>query len=1019
MEARARLVKWTGKDASVPAFPQASPIPRCQSRKRTTRTGEGGHHPDVPQQNPEKTVGRVLDHSLRAVSCLAIAAGLAFAPAAPLAAQGQPAPAAAAAPAAETRGVPAWSIASADFPADPDITFGILPNGMRYAIQRNTNPKGEAAVRFAVSVGAREEADAEHGAAHFVEHMAFNGSKNIPEGQLLPLLEKLGLAFGADTNASTGLDNTTYMLALPRTNDETVDAALKVIRDMAGELTIAPAAVDRERGIILSEAQVRNDPNRRRIASYLQAALPGSRVGERVRADVERIKGITAEQLRGFYEGYYRPERATLAIVGDFDVAAMEAKIKATFSDWRGDGSARETYAGPAIPAAKAPAIANFVDPAIPEIVELQRFSAWEPTRNTAEAARGDILLAIAATALSNRVNALARDPASPTLGAQAADQRLFRSARALGLLAVAKDGKWAETLAIAEQEVRRAAQFGFTDAEIAEAKANIATALDNAVKQAAGRPSAAIADGLINSSLENAVPTSPAFDLAFYRQIEPTLTAETVSDAFRAGWQGGPTLVHVSTKQPVEGGEKAIAAVLDRSAAVAVAAPAAAAEVAFAYSDWGTPGKVVADTTIADLGIRTVRFANGLQLNLKRTDFQPGKIAFSLRAGQGFAAFPKDKQGLRDMLPIIASIDGLEAHSVDDMRRILAGKAVSVGLAGDDVALLANGETTPADLELQLDLLGARLTATGWRPETQAQWAGIAPILVQNIRANAAQLLGASVSGVLTGGDARFGITDITSLTRLSMDDLRAVVAPQLAEGPLALGLVGDFDPDAAIAAVGATLGALPPRPARSEALPQLAPPVSFVADRSVKVLTHAGPADQGAITLSWPTTDARDLRDDLTRDVLAAVMGLRLTDKLREELGATYSPQAFSYSQLPFKGFGHITAFATVPPQAMDETAKVVREIAAELAAAPVSADLLERARNPIRAGLERSETQNSGWLGIVAEAQSDPALLDRRRQRLKLLDAITLADVQAAAKRYLAGSQPVEIRAVPESK
>ncbi len=955
--------------------------------------------------------------SLRAVSCLAVAAGLALATAPAVRAQ-ERAASASAVQADQAGGVPAWEIASADFPADPEITFGVLPNGMRYALKRNTNPAGEAAIRFTVAAGSREETDAENGAAHFVEHMAFNGSKNIPEGQLLPMLERLGLAFGADTNAATSLDFTTYMLALPRTNDETVDTALKVIRDMAGELTVAPAAVDRERGILLSEAQLRNDPGRRRIANYLQAALPGSRVGNRVRADVERIKDISADQLRAFYKGYYRPERATLVIVGDFDVAAMEAKIKATFADWRGDGPAREPYQTPAQTAANAPVVANFVDPAIPEIVELQRFSPWQPAVNTAAEARGDLLAAIAATALSNRVNALARAADSPTLGAQAADQPLFRTARSFGLLVVAKDGQWAETLALAEREVRRASQFGFTESEIAEAKANIANALSNAVAQAAGRPSAAIAEGLVASSLQNAVPTSPALDLAFYQAIEPTLTPDAVSEAFRARWQGGPTLVHVSTKQPVEGGGPAIAAVLERSAATAVTAPAAAAKVEFAYSDWGTPGKVVADTTIADLGIRTVRFANGLQLNLKTTQFEPGKIAFSLRAGHGYASFPKDKQGLREMLPIVASIDGFKAHDIDELRRVLAGKAVGLGLGGEEGALLATGATTSADLELQLDLLGARLTATGWRPETSAQWSGIAPIVVQNIRSNAAQLLSVALGGVLSGNDARFGLTDVNQLTQVSVDDLRAVVAPQLADGPLSLGLVGDFDPEATIAAVGATLGALPPRPVRSETTPQAAP-VSFVADRSIKTLTHSGGADQGAITVSWPATDGRDLRDDLTRDMLAAVMTLRLTDKLREELGATYSPQAFSYSQLAFKGFGHITAFATVPPEAMDDTAKVVRAIAAELAAAPVTADLLDRARNPVRAGFERGEVQNDGWLNLVASAQSDPALLDRRRQRRALLGTITPADLQAAAKRYLVGAQPVEIRVVPEKK
>ncbi|MBI1403873.1 MAG: insulinase family protein [Porphyrobacter sp.] len=942
-------------------------------------------------------------------------AALAFAPAPALFAQDGAADTPATAP-AQAGGVPAWGIASTDFPADPEIVFGTLPNGMRYALRHNGNPPGEAVIRFSVAAGAKEETEAEKGAAHFVEHMAFNGSTNIPEGELLPMLERLGLAFGADTNAETSLEYTTYKLNLPRTNDETVDTALKVIREMAGELTFDPAAVERERGILLNEAQLRNDPNRRRIVDYLEAALPGSRLGPRISADAERIRTISAADLKAFYQAYYRPDRATLVMVGDFDPAEMRAKIVAAFGDWQGKGAEGTRYQSPVPPAGATPTVATFTDPAIPEIIDFERISPWEPSTNTAEEARDEVQRAVAAAALSNRIAVLSRKPDSPTLGAQAADQPLFRSARSYGMLIIAKDGRWKDTLALAEQELRRAQQFGFTAAEIAEAKANIATALTNAAAQAEGRPSAAIADSLIAASLDNSVPTAPATDLAFYQAIAPTITPEAVSDAFRAAWKGGPTVVHVSTKAPIEGGKTAVLAALQGSAEVAVEAPVETAAASFAYSDWGAPGKVVSDTTIEDLGIRTVRFANGLELNLKVTSFEPGKVAFAMRVGDGARDFPADRPGLREMLPIISSIDGLKAHDADELRRVLAGKAVSNGLAAGEDALQANGVTTPADLELQLDLLAARLTATGWRPETQAQWAGVAPVLVQNIRANPVQLFSVALNAALTGGDARFGITDPAKLATLSLDDLRSVVAPQLDAGSVSLGLVGDFDPEAAIAAVGRTLGTLPARPARTEEETGVKP-VAFSRDPAVVVLEHAGAKDQGVLAVSWPTDDGADLRDDLTRDLLAAVMGLRLTEKLREELGATYSPAAFSYSQLRYDGFGHLTAYTTVPPEAMDSTAEAIRAIAAELAEKPIDADLIERARNPIREGFKRADSQNGSWTGLVSMAQSDPTLLDRRRARMGILDAITAADLQDAARRYLSGTEPVEIRVVPQ--
>lgn len=962
-------------------------------------------------------MGRTFRTTFRAVSCLAIATGLALAATPAVMAQNAASPAATA-PASEVRGIPAWDIASTEIPADPAVTFGRLPNGMRYALMRNGNPAGEATIRFNIEVGFREENDRDSDAAHFVEHMAFNGSTNIPEGQLVPMLERLGLAFGADTNATTTIDYTTYKLQLPRTDDQTVDTALKVMREMAGNLIFDPAAVDRERGILLSEAQVRDVPQRRQAVDFLTAALPGSRIGPSIDADEENIRTISAADLKAFYHGYYRPERATMVIVGDFDVAAMQAKITAMFSDWQGTGPAREIYVSPVPAADSAVTIDHFVDPSVPELIQLQRMYAWKPADNTITAARDEVLLAVASAALTNRINALSRTADSPTIGGGASDQSVFRSARSFGLVMVSKDGQWRETLSMAERELRRAQQFGFTADEIAEAKSNIATELDNAVTQAAGRSSVALAEQLVAVSLEDAVWTAPDFDLALYRAIEPSLTAEAVSEAFRKAWAGGPTVVHVSSKQPITGENEAIAAVLKESAAVAVTPPAEAAAVQFAYGEWGAPGKVVADATIADLGIRTVRFANGLQLNLKTTKFEPGKIAFALRIGDGLSAFPADRPGLRDMLPFVAGIDGLKAHDADELRRVLAGKAVSLNLGPDDDALVANGETTPADLDLQLDLLAARLTATAWRPETQAQWAGVAPIAAQNLRSDASQILNLALTATLAGGDARVGLADISQLTAISLDDLRAVVTPQLESGSLALGLVGDFDPDAAIAAVAASLGALPARSSRSEP-GTIAKPLAFVPEPALRTLTHTGAPDQGAVALNWPTDDADDQRDDLTRDMLAEVMGLRLTEVLREELGATYSPVAYSFSQRTFPGFGHLTTFATVPPQAMDATAAVMRDIAAELLAKPVDPDLLERARNPVRARFERAETQNTGWLGIVAEAQSRPDTLDRRRARMGLLNAVTPADIQAAAQRYLAGKTPVEIRVVPQAQ
>jgi zinc protease len=210
--------------------------------------------------------------------------------------------------------------------------------------------------------------------------------------------------------------------------------------------------------------------------------------------------------------------------------------------------------------------------------------------------------------------------------------------------------------------------------------------------------------------------------------------------------------------------------------------------------------------------------------------------------------------------------------------------------------------------------------------------------------------------------------------------------------------------------------VGALPKRAAPA-ASSTAAAPVSFTSDRKPRTIYHGGAVDQGAISLSWPTTDDSDFRDSLTRDLLAAVMQLRLIDVVREELGATYTPNAGSIDSSTYKGFGYLTASAPAAPGSMDAVAKAIRQIAADLRAAPPSDDELLRARKPILERWQRQERQNGSWVALAAEAQSRPELLDRRRTRATVLEAITPADIEAAAERYLDPAAALEVRVVPQ--
>lgn len=242
--------------------------------------------------------------------------------------------------AAPATGAPAqektWPQLHSDLPADPAVRFGTLPNGMRYAVMRNASPARQASLRFRIGSGSLEETDAEQGLAHFLEHMSFKGSTHVPPGEEVKILQRKGLAFGPDTNASTGWDETVFMLDLPETDADTIDTGLMLMRETAGELLISPAALEPERGVVLSEERLRDTPDYRANVAQIDFLLEGQLAPKRFPiGKVDIVQHAPASLLREFYHANYRPDRATLIAVGDFDPAAMEQKIKARFSDWQ------------------------------------------------------------------------------------------------------------------------------------------------------------------------------------------------------------------------------------------------------------------------------------------------------------------------------------------------------------------------------------------------------------------------------------------------------------------------------------------------------------------------------------------------------------------------------------------------------------------------------------------------------------------------------------------------------------
>lgn len=910
-----------------------------------------------------------------------------------------------------------WAQALSDIAPDPTWRFGVLPSGMRYAIRKNATPPGQASLRLWFDAGSLMEADDQQGLAHFLEHMAFNGSKNVPEGDMVKILERHGLAFGADTNAQTSFDETAYQLDLPKADDDTVDTSLMLLREAAGELTIAPEAVDRERGVVLSEQRTRDTPGYRVAIQSLSAQMEGQLPPKRIPiGKTEVLKTAPAQRIRDFYEAYYRPERAVLVAVGDFDVDAMEAKIKAKFGDWAGKGQpGKNPDVGPV--AKRGPTAKLIVESGAPWSVQMTWTRKPDGLVETKALDERDMLENLAFAVLNRRLQAIGRSAEPPFIAGGAFKGDQYGAVRVTTFGATAQPGRWREALEALDAEQRRAVQYGVRQDELDREIATMRAGLAAAAAGEATQRTPILANQLVDTLGDGEVITSPSQNLAFYDALVKGLTADRVNAVLKTAFAGSGPLVVIAAPQNVEGGEGAILKTYDELKAKPVTPPAAPAATVWPYSSFGPAGKVAEQKEVSDLDAVFVRFENGVKLTVKPTKFRDDQVLVKIRTGHGLLDLPSDKQS--PLWSGSAFVEGgLKQISAQDMERVLTGKIWNAQLGVEDDAFTLNGRTRPEDLSTELQVLAAFATEPGWRPEAFNRVKTSYGTLHDQLQSTTGGVLGRDLGGLMHGGDQRWTFPSREQIAAASLDNLKAAVANPLASGDIEVVVVGDTTVDKAIAAVAETFGALPARKGAPE--PEGARQAPFPAPVAAPVLrTHKGRADQAALFMAWRTDDLfSNLQRSRDVTILSQVMQLRLIDELREKQGATYSPSASSTASVVFKNWGYLAVSLEVPPEKLDGVVASIRKIAADLRDKPISEDELERAKKPRIDQIEKARVTNEYWVGALSGAQSDPRLLDATRSVLAGLSRVTPADVQKAARTYLADDKSWLLMVKPEA-
>ena len=369
----------------------------------------------------------------------------------------------------------AFAHMASDLPVDEAITYGELPNGLRYAVRENDTPTKTATLLMRIDTGSINETEATRGLAHFLEHMAFNGSENIPEGEMTKRLERFGLAFGADTNASTGFEETTYQLELPEVSEEMLNETLGIMRETAERLTLAPDAIDKERGVIQAERRSRSNPGFKAFLDQLDFYAGHTILPDRLPIGTEEtIDSVKSEQFRDFYKRYYRPEKTFITLVGDMKPEYAIQKIEEFFGDWANPddveaGSNFEIESA----AITTPRTRIYADPEIQTSVSLSVMQPYEKEMDTIANRKDGLTESLGNRILNRRLGKMARLEDSSFITAGVGRSNFFDVAELSSLTVNSQPENWADAIAQGEQALRQALEFGFSQSELDEQLAN------------------------------------------------------------------------------------------------------------------------------------------------------------------------------------------------------------------------------------------------------------------------------------------------------------------------------------------------------------------------------------------------------------------------------------------------------------------------------------------------------------------------------------------------------------------
>ncbi|TWI71692.1 zinc protease [Desulfobotulus alkaliphilus] len=896
-----------------------------------------------------------------------------------------------------------WPWERSDLSPHPKLVFGELPNGFRYALFPNDHPSGRVHLHLLVRSGSRHEAEGQEGLAHFLEHMAFNGSTHFPPGSLIHFFQKIGMNFGGDTNAHTAFDRTVYDIVLPEGKSETLDQGLRIMADYAGELLFPAEEIERERGIVLAEKRDRDSAAYRMHRAEQAFLFRGTRIPQRPPIGLASvIRSADAKDFRAFYHAWYRPERMLLLGVGDMDLAEVQAKIHAAFGDLKARGPLLpEPEIG--VPDHRGLAFMYHNEPASGELrLGISTVSSMEPSPHTMQSDQDALLRHMGMRMLAQRLERLKEEGGLPVLSLAAFTHDLYGSIRLADLRMVSRPETWEENLKIATKTLREALVHGFTAGELERVRQEFIAWFEERAETSRRMASGDLAAEFLMDFYTDQVPVCPEAMALLVIPFLEKAELSAVNRSFRQLWSGSHRLVRMLG----EGVALPAAQVKQRMRSIYLAAGDEVSRerlwskaVDFPYLP--APEELAGVKKVWEdegLGIRDVLLEDGTLLHIRQTDFEAGRVRMRVRLGTGRSGEPWP--GLSYIATETLNLSGTGTLGRDALEQALAGKRVALHMGMGPKEIFFDGEARRSDFASLLHLLRARLEDPGFREEAFE--------LARNRYVRELEQAAGSIDRTFrrenpcffTGDDARLCPPD--ALPPWSLDDIRSWLAPVLASDPLEISVAGDMDVLEVEGLVRSILGKRPASHVRVAEPVAQSPAFAHGTSRTVRVHAHP-PAS--LVQWGFPTGGSASSLEHRGLNLLAEVLRERLREEIRENMGIAYAPFAWHWHYTGWSDWGGIMAGVSVAPEAAEEVSGRILSLAAGLGEGGLTPELLERVRGPLINNLETRQQNNMYWImGVMDGSGEKPELREWARTLISDYMAWTAEDLSALAARVL---------------